>query len=316
MIMVAPELDAVTGAFGFTGKYIASRLLAGGKKVITLTGHPDRPNPFGEEVEAFPFHFDNPHLLAKSLEGVDTFYNTFWVRFSRGNVSYDWAVECTRLLIRSAVDSGVRRIVHLSIANPSLDSPLPYYRGKAVVEQAVRESSLPYAIIRPTVVFGKEDILLNNIAFLLRRFPLFVIPGSGEYRLQPVHVEDVAELAVGAGEKQGNIIQDAAGPEVYTFNELIHLIRKKVRGRALLFHAPPKIALGLSRLAGPIVKDIVISSDEVKGLMAELLVSANPPAGRTRLSEYLTGRGREYGRRYASELGRHYSSVLFRRPRS
>ncbi|MEW5900346.1 MAG: NAD-dependent epimerase/dehydratase family protein [Acidobacteriota bacterium] len=304
--MAASELNAVTGAFGYTGKHIARRLLAMGKRVITLTGHPNRANPFKGEVKAFLFNFDDSPLLSKSLEGVSTLYNTYWVRFPHGDVSFGQAVENTRRLIHAAVDAGVRRIVHLSITNPSLDSPLPYFRGKAVVEQAVRESGLSYAIIRPTVIFGEEDILLNNIAFLLRRFPLFVIPGSGEYRLQPVYVEDVAEIAVTAGETQENIVQDAAGPEVFTFNELVLMIRQKIGSRARLVHLPSKTSLRLSRLAGLMVKDVLITEDEVRGLMAGLLVSTNPPTGRTRLSEYLASHWREYGRRYASELSRHY----------
>lgn len=182
----SPELNVVTGAFGYTGKHIARHLLDIGKQVRTITGHPDRDNPFGGRVPAFPFNFDNPAALVKNLRGATTLYNTYWVRFNRGRVSFDTAVENTRKLISACVDAGVQRIVHVSITNASADSPLPYFRGKGLLETEIIQSGLSYAIIRPTVIFGPEDVLINNIAWLLRRFPVFAVPGAGDCRLQPV----------------------------------------------------------------------------------------------------------------------------------
>src|SRR5882672_9146905 len=184
-----PQLDVVTGAFGYTGSYITRLLLAGGHRVRTLTGHPQRSNPFGDRVEVAPFNFDNATALTKTLEGVDTLFNTYWIRFAHGDQTFDKAVANTRILIDAARRAGVRKFVHVSITNPSEESPLPYFRGKALLENSLTESGLKYTIIRPTVIFGNEDILINNIAWLLRKFPVFVIPGSGEYRLQPIFVE-------------------------------------------------------------------------------------------------------------------------------
>jgi len=300
------EMNVVTGAFGYTGKYITRRLLALGKAVKTLTGHPHRPNPFGDRVSVAPFHFDRPDELTRSLQGVTTLYNTYWVRFSRGGVTFDQAVANTNILIRAAEAAGVQRIVHISITNPSADSPLPYFRGKALLEQAVMSSRLSYAIIRPTVIFGPEDILINNIAWLLRRFPLFAVLGAGDYRLQPIFVEDVAEIVVQAGQQTEKLIMDAVGPEVFTFDELVRLIASRVHSRAMILHLPPDLALVLSRLIGFLVGDVVLTDDEVKGLMANLLISAGPPTGHTRLSDWLSQNADRVGARYASELNRHY----------
>ena len=165
----------------------------------TLTGHPNRANPFGDQVRAEPFHFDNPTELIRSLPGATTLCNTYWVRFSYGATTFDRAVENTCKLVRAAEDAGIRRMVHISIANASEDSPLSYFRAKALVEKAIMQSKLSYAIIRPTVIFGDADILINNMAWLLRRAPVFAVPGTGDYRLQPVFVEDVAENAVRVG---------------------------------------------------------------------------------------------------------------------
>lgn len=301
-----PELNIVTGAFGYTGKYITRRLLSMGARVRTLTGHPNRQNPFGNQVSVAPFNFDNPSELTESLRGAATLYNTYWVRFSHGQVTFDKAIEHTKTLIQAAEEAGVRRMVHISITNASEDSPLPYFRGKGLVEKAIRRSELSHAIIRPTVIFGPEGILINNIAWLLRRFPVLAVPGAGDYRLQPVFVEDVAEIAVSAGHQDDNVIIDAVGPETYTFDELVQLIAEKTHSRAKIIHLRPGLALFLSRLIGYVVKDVVLTRDEVEGLMASLLVSEGSPTGQTRLSDWLDQNAGGVGSKYASELNRHY----------
>ncbi|MFN8598472.1 MAG: NAD(P)H-binding protein [Anaerolineae bacterium] len=300
------EVDVVTGAFGYTGKYITQRLLAQGRLVRTLTGHPNRTSPFGVRVDAFPFNFDRPSELVRSLQGVTTLYNTYWVRFTHGSISFDEAVENTRKLIRAAEEAGVRRFVHVSITNPHAQSPLPYFSGKGLLEQTLMNSKLSYAILRPTVIFGDEDILVNNIAWLLRHFPVFVIPGDGNYRLQPISADDMADIAVTAGQQRNNQIIDAVGPEVYSFETLVRLIATTVRSRALIVHLPPKFALTLSRVVGRFVRDVVLTQEEVDGLMSNLLVVDGPPTGRTRLSDWLAEHQDTVGTKYASELERHY----------
>ncbi|NOZ06324.1 MAG: NAD(P)H-binding protein, partial [Chloroflexi bacterium] len=238
------KLDVVTGAFGYTGKYIARRLLAQGRRVKTLTGHPDRPNPFGQDrVEAVPFNFDKPDELRESLRGVSTLYNTYWVRFSHGPVTFERAVQNTKTLIEAASAAGVGRFIHVSITNPSLDSSLPYFSGKAQLEQALAESGLSYAIVRPTVIFGIEDILVNNMAWLLRHFPIFASPGRGDYRLQPIYVEDMARLVVDVAQREENVTLDAVGPDIFTFDEMVRLIAEKVGSKARIVHVSPSVAL-------------------------------------------------------------------------
>ena len=134
----AHVLDVVTGAFGYTGKYITQRLLDAGRRVRTITGHPNRSNSFGNQVEIAPMDFSDPAGLVRSLRGASVLYNTYWVRFNHGRATFDEAVANSRVLIQAAREAGVRRIVHLSIANPSLDSRLSYYSGKAQVEKQSR----------------------------------------------------------------------------------------------------------------------------------------------------------------------------------
>ena len=298
--------SVVTGAFGYTGRYIAQRLLSAGIRVKTLTGHPRPSDPLAPRIAVAPLEFDDPAKLARSLEGTDVLYNTYWIRFPRGERTFVSAVESSRTLIRAAAEAGVRRIVHVSITNASSDSPLPYFRGKALVEEAVRRSGLSYAIVRPAVIFGKEDILINNIAWSLRRFPLFPIFGSGVYRIRPVFVEDMAEMVVRAGQCGDDVVLDAVGPETFTYEEMVRLIGDKVGKKARIVHMRPGLALLTSRLMGYLVRDVVLTRDEIDGLMAELLVTDGPPTGQTRLSDWLARYAETIGVRYASELSRHY----------
>ena len=301
-----PDLNVVTGAFSYTGKYIAAKLLGMDKEVRTLTGHPGRATPFGDRVKAFPLRFDAPEELANSLQGATTLFNTYWIRFPHETVNFDAALENTKVLIRAAQQAGVQRIVHISITNAASDSPLAYFKGKALAEEAVSGSGLNYTIIRPTLIFGAEDILINNIAWFLRRFPAFPVPGSGAYPVQPVHVEDVSEAAVDAAGECENEIQDCVGPEVYSYEQLIRLIAESVGSKAKILHIQPGLALLLSRLAGYLVKDVVLTKAEIDGLMAGLLVSHRPPTGQVRLSEWLKENWDRLGTRYASELTRHF----------
>ena len=300
------DLHVVTGAFGYSGRYIAQELLLRGYRVRTLTGHPDRPNPFGDRVEVAPFAFDAPARLAESLRGAAALYNTYWVRFPRGPASFDQAAANTQTLIRAAIEAGVRRFVHISITNPSEDSPLPYFRAKAVVEHILAGSGLSHAILRPTVLFGKEDILINNIAWLLRTLPIFGVFRAGQYRVQPVCVADLAALAVDLAGQAQSMVVDAVGPEIYTFEEMIRLIRSEVGSHARIIHVSPVLALAAARLIGWLLRDVVITRDEISGLMADLLVSHQTPSCPTRFSHWLAEHAAELGTHYASELSRHY----------
>jgi NADH dehydrogenase len=303
---VTPQHDVVTGAYGYTGRYLARRLLEQGRSVSTLTANPSRPDLFGGRVDAHPFSFDDPGRLADTLRGSDTLYNTYWVRFPHRDVGYERAVENSRVLFAAAREAGVRRIVHLSVTKADEGSPLPYFRWKAVLERELRESGTSFAIVRPTLVFGREDILVNNIAWILRRLPVFVVPGSGRYRLQPVSVEDVARLCVEIGSREDDVVLDAAGPETYTFDEFVQVVRDAVESRARIVHAPRGLAYALGSLIGRTVRDVLVTRDELEGLMTNLLVSDEPPTAETSFRSWVAAHGSELGRSYASELARHF----------
>ena len=298
------NLHAVTGAFGYSGKYIAQRLLAEGKDVITLTNSLHRKNPFGDRVRVLPFHFDAPGKLAESLRGVSVLYNTYWVRFNHGDFTHADAVKNTETLFRAAKTAGVGRVVHVSITNPSEDSPLEYFSGKARLERALVESGLSHAILRPTVLFGKEDILVNNIAWALRRLPVFGVFGDGQYKLQPIYVDDLAQLAVEQGKQSRSVIITAIGPETFTYRGLVEAIGRIIGKKRPIVSVSPSVGYAVAWGIGKLVGDVMITREEISGLMANLLYVDASPAGSTKLTDWARARSASLGLHYTSELAR------------
>ena len=239
--MPYPDTAVVTGAFSYTGRYITGRLLDEGVHVITLTGHPDRQDPFGGQVNAAPMDFSDRDGLCRSMQGASVLFNTYWVRFERGRTTFDRAVENSTALFEAAAKAGVGRIVHISVSNASSGSRLPYFKGKGRVEETLKGLGVSYAIIRPTLTFGGGDLLLNNMAWALRRFPFFPIYGSGDYPVQPIYVGDLAAQAVAAASQAGNSVSDAAGPETLSFEALLRLIASAmgVRSRSRTYTPIP-----------------------------------------------------------------------------
>src|SRR6266487_3810413 len=296
---------AVTGAFSYSGKYITKRLLDCGEEVITLTGHPNRPDPFGGKVKAYPLDFDEASMT-RSLQGADVLVNTYWVRFDKGENTQPRAVENTRKLVNAAKAAGVKRMVHISITNPSAESHLPYFWGKAANEKAVIESGMSYAILRPTVLVGDEDILINNIAYLLRRFPFFALPGDGSYKLQPVSVDDVAELAVEGIYRTDNTIIDAVGPDIFTFKEMVELIGEKIGAKRPLISVPPCLKVRAAPVMNLLIRHVALRRRAADELGAAALVSKEPPRGKTHLADWLEKNKDKVGAKYASEIKKHY----------
>lgn len=299
-------MNVVTGAFSYTGRAIAEELLRRGRAVRTLTRRPAPADPLAARIESAELQFADEAALREALTGAGVLYNTYWVRFAHGEITFERAVANTRILLRAAREAGVRRVVQLSVTNPSLGSPLAYFRGKAQVEQDVAGSGLSHAVVRPTLVFGPRDILVNNIAWALRRSPLFPIPGEGRYRVQPVSVEDVASICADAADRADDVVLDAAGPETLTYEQVVLLVRAAVGSRSRVVHWPRGIVLALARVAGAARRDVLLTTEELAGLEASLLVSDRPPLGTASFRSWVAANGESLGRGYVSELARNF----------
>jgi uncharacterized protein YbjT (DUF2867 family) len=299
-----PGLDVVTGAFSYTGRYIAEALLARERRVRTLTRRDEPEHPLAGRVEFMPLAFDE--RVTDSLRGADTLYNTYWVRMERGGTTFARAVENTVTLFDAAKRAGVRRIVHISVANSDAKSPFPYFRGKAWTEEALRATGISHAIVRPTLLFGPDAVLPNNIAWGLRHTPVFLVAGDGNYEVQPVSVYDVAAICVEAGDRDDDLAMDAAGPDRWSFDDFVALIKRAIGARARIWHSPPAVAYAAGRVAGLALRDVVSTRDELDVLRAGLLASHEPPTGGERFEDWLRDAAPTLGRRYASDLARHF----------
>ena len=299
------QLDVVTGAFSYSGAAIASELLDRGHQVRTLTGHPGRA-PAETSIDVRPLDFSSAGELGQSLAGTHTLYNTYWVRFAHGAIDHDVAVANSRLLFAAAVRAGVQRIVHVSITNPDLSSPDSYFRGKAQVEQALADSGIPYAIARPAVLFGGNGVLVNNIAWLVRRLPVFAIGGHGDYRLRPIHVGDLGRLCAHLGARPGNVVVDAVGPQSLTFRQLVEEIRAAVGSRSVIVPVPGALIPALAGVLNMALRDTLLTADEYASMAAGRADSAAPATGQLKFTDWVREHGNELGRRYANELNLHF----------
>ncbi len=286
------QVDLVTGAFGNTGAPIAERLLAAGHEVRTLTNHPgDDPR-----ITCLPYAFGNAAQLAASFAGVTTLYNTYWQRTGDEHGRFETAVDRCTQLIAAAEAAGVERIVHLSVIKPALDSPYPYFRGKAQVEARLAASSVPGAVVRPALIFGGDAALLNSLAYLLRRAPVFAVAGDGAYRVRPVHVDDVADLCVAAGAARDRTTVEAIGPERPTFLELVTALRTAIGSRTRIVRAPPRAVLAAGRVIGALLREQLLTRDELVSTMEGFADADGPATGPTRFSDWLATHAGELGR--------------------
>lgn len=305
MTATAPTgLDVVTGAFSYSGRAIADELIARGRRVRTITSH--LPSAGGAGIETRPLDFADLTGMVASLEGATTLYNTYWVRFAHGRVDHTQAVENSRALFYAARRAGVQRIVHVSITNPSVGSPYPYFRGKALVERALAETGVPYAILRPAILFGGDGVLINNIAWLLRRLPVFAVGGRGDYRIRGIHIDDLANLAVDAGSQTGDSITDAVGPERPTFLELVTSIRDAVGSHARIIRVPGPLVPVAATCLNTVLQDVLLTRDEYRAMADNLADTAGPATGATAFSAWLHANAATLGQTYANELKRHF----------
>jgi uncharacterized protein YbjT (DUF2867 family) len=297
--------DVVTGAFSYSGAAISRELLASGRRVRTLTGHPGRA-PRDTVIEVRPLDFGDPAGLAEALQGARTLYNTYWVRFPRGQVDHAAAVANSRVLFQAAGKAGVQRIVHISITHPSSTSRYPYFRGKAQVERALTESGISHAVLRPAVLFGGDGVLINNIAWLLRHFPAFAVGGTGEYRVRPIHIDDLARLCAEAGSSASASVIDAVGPDRPTFSGLTSAIRDAIGSHARIVRVPGGLVPVAARFLGLALRDTLLTRDEFRAMADGLADTDGPATGQISVIKWITENKDTLGRRYANEINRHF----------
>ncbi len=295
---------AVTGALGYSGKIITEKLLENGFEVISFTNSLHKPNIFKEKITLKPFHFDQPHVLFENLKDVDVLINTYWVRFNHTKFSHQEAVENTKILMSQATKAGVKKIIHTSITNPNVSSKLEYFKGKGKLEEYLKNLSVQYSILRPSVFFGMNDILINNMAWMIRNLPIMGVFGDGSYQLQPIHIDDFADLIIKEIHSTNSNEINANGPETFTYKELISLIMKTLNINKPIYNTPPFIGYCIGKMISWLKNDVTITREEIKGLMQNYLYIDDIPKGKIKLSVWLEENKNSIGKIYANELER------------
>ena len=298
-------IHVVTGALGYSGRWIAKNLINGGANVRTLTNAKGRDNPFGNDLQICPLDFDDSEGLVRSLSNAEVLYNTYWVRYKKrsGGCDHSIATRNSMKLFEAAQKAGVKKVVHFSVSKPHDAPNWPYFIGKADTETCLIQSGLNYTILRPTLFFGgNRNVLVNNIAWLLRSFPIFGIFGDGTYPVQPVHIEDVAKIAIEYGQEDSNKIVDVAGPEIYTYKEFVLAIKQALGITRMIVQIPPRFGWLVGKIFGTILRDDVITMAEINGLMRGLMSSDGVPNGQTRFSDWVVENCTTLGLRYQNDL--------------
>lgn len=294
----------ITGAFGYSGKVVADDLITRGHKVKTLTNSGHKQNPFGNNIAVSPFNFDKPEVLCEAMKGYDVLINTYWVRFNHASFNHDEAVQNTKILFDAAKKAGIKRIVHVSITNPSIDSDLEYFKGKAELENYLKLTEIEHTIVRPAVLFGRQDILINNIVWMIRKLPLFGVFGKGDYKLQPIHVDDFAHILVREAFAIGNKLVNAIGPETFTYKELVKTAMQIIGKKKPVINVNPEIGYWAGRIVSSLKSDVTITRPEIKGLMDNLLYVDDKPAGKIKLTDWLKENKDIVGTIYSNEIAR------------
>jgi NADH dehydrogenase len=245
----------VAGGSGFIGAAVVRRLVRGGGDVGVMTAHPHRSKARIASLGArlVPGDVLDPASLDRAMGGADVVvqtltFPTFPVERPRKRYTFaEFDHLGTERLVQAAVRGGVGRFVFCSGAGAAPDAPKVWFRAKWAGEEAVRDSRVSHAILRPSWVYGPEDRALNKFVAFHRWLPFVPVIGDGRQQLQPVFVDDVAEALAQAAAATGPTgTFEVGGPDVMDMNEVL-TVMMEVRGRRKpLVHFPP----ALPKLAG------------------------------------------------------------------
>ncbi|HXR24984.1 MAG TPA: NAD(P)H-binding protein [Candidatus Binataceae bacterium] len=273
------RIIAIAGGSGFIGRAIVRRLAAiPGLTVRVLTRDPVKARvrlAAEGKVDFVSADVNDPARLATVIAGADTIINA--VQFdgypiekpSRGltfnRVDYGGTVS----LIAATKAAGVPNFIYISGAAADERSPNPAFRAKGRAERALRDAGLAFTILRPSLVYGPEDRVVNGLAKAIRMMPVMVVPGSGQQKLRPLLVDDLAAcVALAIGGRGRNGIYEVGGPDPMTFDELVRLVMEITGHKRPIIHVPENLLL----VAGAVAEKLpgaLFSRDAVAFLVAD-----------------------------------------------
>jgi len=276
----------VTGGTGFVGGHVVRALRDAGRRVRVLVRDPGAAGPLVElGCELVEGDMTEPETLGRALDGVACVVHLVAIRQGKDEQFERIMSRGTRDLVDAARGAGVGRFVHMSAlgTNEETKDLVPYYRAKWEMEQAVQGSGLPYVVFRPSFVFGADGGILPTFRRIARLAPVTPITGTGEQRIQPIWVDDVAAYFARAVELEDatNRTFELGGPDVVDWNELWARLKRALGVKRPSIHLPMAFmranALVTERLPG----DVPLTRDLLKMMEAGDNVAANDDAART-----------------------------------
>lgn len=272
----------VFGGSGFLGRQIVRRLAGDGAQVRVAVRHPEHASflaaasTAGQIVPVYADVWDEASV-GPAVDGADAVVNTVGHYVEQGKASFA-AIhgQGAKQVARASAIAGVLRLVHISGLGADPASGSPYVRARGIGERLVKEAFPEATILRPSVLFGPGDAFLNRLAGLARVMPVLPLFGTGETRLQPVYVRDVAEAAaqaLAAPVTKGKVYE-LGGPRVYTYKALVQLVLAQIERRRLLIPVPYLVWELLAALLAPL-PNRPISRDQVILMKRDNMVGAN-----------------------------------------
>jgi uncharacterized protein YbjT (DUF2867 family) len=272
----------VFGGSGFLGRAIVRRLIEGGAEVRVAVRHPERA-AFRTEagaVTAMRADVWEEVSVAPAVAGADAVVNTVGHYVERGRASFE-AIhgKGAQHVARAAAAAGVPRLVHISGIGADERSESSYVRARAVGERLVREAFPEATILRPSVMFGPEDAFFNQLAAIARVMPVLPLFGTGEVRLQPAYVGDVAEAvarALASDAAKGKTFE-LGGPHTYSYRALLELLLQQTGRRRPLLPVPYGAWELIAAVMAPLPKR-PISRDQVVLMKQDNVVAPDAPS--------------------------------------
>lgn len=261
----------VTGGTGFVGNAIVKELLEGSFKVRVLARHPERARLLassGCQLQKGDVTSISSVLKAITPEIETVIHLVGILAESKGASFRAVHVDGTRNVVEACKGMGVGRLLHMSALGAREGAVSEYHRTKWEAEEIVRASGLDYTIFRPSVIFGPLDHFTTVFAKMMRLFPVVMVPGSGQSRMQPVFVEDVAKAYALALKRKDTIGRtlELGGPEVLTFDEIIERIGEAAGRQRRKLHVPMPLMKANALLAEKLLSKPPFSRDALKML--------------------------------------------------
>lgn len=280
--VVAPIIT-VFGATGFLGQRIVRRLHEHGCTVRIASRHPSQARAlFGtNDPRLRPIDGDirSGQSVADAIAGARGVVNSVSLYIERGKRTFHAVhVEGAQRVAVEARRLGVEQLVHISGLGANAQSRSPYIRCRGQGELAVRTAYPGAILVRPAVMFGPDDAFLSVILKLLQRLPAYPMFGNGMTKLQPAHVDDVAEAIARIVQRteRDPITLECGGPRVYTYKDLVRSVAREAGLKARLIPVPFAVWHAVAR-AAEFLPSPVVTRNQVELMQIDTVTSPELP---------------------------------------